>query len=358
MVLKKTIVGLVALACFGFDCSHRIARPPEFNPATVIELNTKDKKSLKCEAAKVTTLGSEFYACNDDVDSGLIEGLEYIAAVKQYEREVLGFKITNNYQVYKNNETEKPRKWTWLYIAPKFEIPVDAEESHFFDEPGEYRIKVDKATVLKSDVDDLEDEQAYYKSLGFDTFLFSSTHFVIVGKSSGPNVTPQFLERKPAPLAKTVIHEDLHVHIDLEHIIEESIATILGRGGTIDFTARHFGMSSDDYKAAKKQLKKWLDYSHFINKYHTKLNELYAKDIPDKEKLEEKKRIIKQANKENAAYVVNNAVLWQKWTYTKHFPLVHRLYEKINDMGTLAKILLKTPAEEKKAVKYLESFLK
>jgi hypothetical protein len=354
---KKLLIGLAALTCLSGSCCSRHFTKQDakmYETSTVIDLDVgKGDTDLKCEQVdKISTQGFSFYACHEDIDFKLIDNIEYIAAVKKYGREVLGFKDTHNYQVYKNNVTEKPKEYHRLYVTDKFKIPqkLDAYKKHI-GKDGKHREKIKEPTCFSSHKDKLIDEEEHYNSLGYDTVRSTSINFT--SSSIGADISISFLKDPKVEQADTILHEDLHRHLDLESVIEESIATIIGGAGAIDFAARYFGKGSKEHKEAIKELEDWLKYARKVTDCNNKLLKLYArKDLTDEEKLEEKEDII-----DESGYLFNNARIWRQVPYTKNFLLVHKIYESYPDIRVLIKILMDTPKEEDKAIEYLKGFL-
>ena len=359
-MIKKLIVGLTDLAGFSGSCCSTpfIKHEPlvnQLDAPTYIDIGVDKAKTgigLKCEQVdRITTQGYSFYTCHDDIDFDLVKRMELVAAVKQFTRDNLGFKDTDNYKVYKNNKDEKATTYYRLYVTGKFNIP-ETWDGHrvWIEVDSQHYVDIGEGKLFSSAVDKLIDEKKNYISKGYDTYWRSFSSF-----EGGCNLSPEFFEDSIADQISTIIHEDFHCQTDKQSEIEESMATIVGMTGAVEFTKEYFGEGSKEHKLAQEWLQSWLTYSRFVGKYYYELEGLYAKEMPLEEKMREKRVIQEQAEEERSW--LNNASIWDKIPYTKNFPLAYQIYLKHPDMGELVKILLASPKDEKGAVKYLENLL-
>lgn len=350
MNLGKLLLGLAIAGICSTGCHHRAPRPTIVATVRHNVDKAKEKLSHKCaDVDEIKLHNFSFYTCKADINKDLIEKMELVAAVKKYAQEQLGFKQTDNYREYKNNKDEKPVTHYRLYVTPRWDIPNEWGSSyHYILDNGRHEIRIRKPTILKSTVDDLLDEKAYYEARGHDVYWRSYTSF-----GGGCNLAPEFFEQEILQQIEDVFHEDFHVIIDekkLNNKIEESMATVFGKVATIEFAKKHLG--EDEYDRAKERLEWRVEYTKEMLGCMNKLRELYKKGLSLDEMLEEKKEII-----EAAKYKINNASLWDEMPYVTHFLLAYKVYEKHPDLKELVKIFMNAPQKEEEAVEYLKSFL-
>lgn len=304
--------------------------------------------------------GTKFYACKEDISEELIDNMELIADVKKYARDKFGFLPSLNYLVY---QEKNPKVSYSLTITPKTKLS-DKYKYVSIKKKEEHRKKYNKTTKLGSQIDDLLDEKEYYKSKGYDIYYKATSNF---NDKSGCNLSLDWFKRSLIKKISVIFHEDWHYYVDIKkpkldnnNSLEESAAVLIGRAGAVDFVREKYGESSKEYIEAEKNLKYWYDYSLFINKYYTQLDNLYYSNISKKKKLDKKDKILKNAGNEGFGKL-NNSTIVGKRPYTKHFPLMYEVYRDNNSsMEKIIMVLKGMPdtADEDKVTNYLKKFLK
>lgn len=354
--IMKSKAGMAAFAaCLGLymapACIHNVQpmRPP---PVISIEHRIdkeKEKVALKCDAARIETRGYNFYACEEDLAQELLMQMEYIANVKAFGEDVLNFKPTKNYLIYKNRKTEMPKTRYRLYVTGETELPRKHDKYYVYvAERSMVYQRLAQPTIFISTKDNLEDEERFYKRKGYDT-----NRRVITSFGGDCDLDPEFLSQPLASQTGVVIHEDFHGTAANETEIEESLAVMMEMAGATEFTEKQFGPESSEHEKAKANLRHWLDYSLEISRLNKELTSIYAKGITLEEKLKEKEKILSSSE-----YGWNNAKLWAGIPYTINFPLAYEVYTKHKDTKELAKIFLECPKNEEEAIEYLKRFSK
>ncbi|MBU2638762.1 MAG: hypothetical protein KJ955_07350 [Nanoarchaeota archaeon] len=341
--------------------------------------------TLTCEDVfTISAHGTDFYACHEDVfpspaDSyhtrRFYETIDLISRVKLYGRKELGFQETANYREYRpgaaDELAENDSVSYMLYIIPKFQITIEPERSRYIALPIEYRNDVTETTILYSRRDNFEDEEAYYRAEGFDVFRRVVVNFSSTSSSRpGCSITDEFMKDPIARQIMTPIHEDWHFnrmqvwgHIYIPRI-EESLASLVGFAGTVDFSEIEFGTNSKPYEQTVEVLNKWKWRADFTVGYYEELSALYAMDIPEEEMEERKREFMIRATREWNAMAdadrkiksISNATLMRDLPYTWFFERAYSVYEAHPDMRELVRILKDTPDDEEQAIEYLERF--
>ena len=313
----------------------------------------KDEADLKCnDIAKIHLSDFIFYSCKEDLDFSLVSKIEYIDAVKKYAKEKLGMKQTSNYKIYKNHKTDFSKTEYRLYVTPEFIIPQRLENWEYIEKRGNYEIDIDSHTIFYSGNEEFISDETSYKSRGYDTVRQILTDF-----SGGCDLNPNFFSKNLDKQADLVLHEDWHEtikHLNLNRMLDESIATLIGKVGAINFTSWYFGEDSNEHKKAINNLMLWVDFSEKIVKYNFELQELYGNNIPRDQKLMMKKEMLSKSRDVE----MNNSYIWAYLPYTKNFLLVYEIYKGDQNIDKLLEIIYNIPKNEKDGIKYLEDILK
>ena len=352
----KRAAGVVFLTTSFFiqPCTLNRNLDDKIQKTTFMEYNIDEEEAnLKCSnAAKIHASDFFFYACESDITPSLISNLEYIAAVKKYAKERFEMEQTSNYVIYKNRSTDFPKTEYRLYMAPEFAIPQKFENFMYIPQRGNYTIDIGSHAIFYSLDEQFINDEVYYKSKGYDTLRMVITNF-----NDGCNLDPVFFSKDPISQANLVLHEDWHEttrSTGRDSMLDESISTLIGNIGAIDFTREYFGENSREHNEAIKKLAFWVDFSEKVVEYNSRLQDLYKKDIPRGQKLIMKSRILS----EFGDHEMNNSYIWAYLPYTKNFLLLYEVYKKNPDIDKLLEILSSIPRSEDKGVKYLEDILK
>jgi predicted aminopeptidase len=145
-------------------------------------------------------------------------------------------------------------------------------------------------------------------------------------------------------LAEVVFHELFHntLYVKGAGAFNESAANFVGGRAAINFFRDRFGAESPEHKRAIRAWEEELEFSEFIAKLVTSLDELYAKDISEEDKLRLRQGVFARAKEEWSEWItehpmhrfryfaqqpLNNAVIIQYMLYLKNLQLFEALYE-------------------------------
>lgn len=330
--------------------------------------------SLECENVEtIESHGTLFYACEEDLTPRVEETIQLLGRVKEYEQDVLGMHATGNYRQYasQSHEASAPAISYRLYVAPKFKLGL-APEFIAIPERREYRALVEKPVMLYSNpgplVDDLADEELFFRENGYDTYRRVMTDFSSPGETiQGANITPGFVGSSPEWQIITEIHEGYHYndrlfwgHGDRFEGLKESIVTMEGYAGAIDFIKLEYGEGSETYAKTLKKLADWSEFAYLMNKSYAILSNLYVQDITSGEMESRKQEILAGLNAQASALdyrpeaPLNNAVIEGYIPYTRLFPIVYRVYQSHPDIREFAEIMRAVPDAEQEGIDYLE----
>ena len=67
--------------------------------------------------------------------------------------------------------------------------------------------------------------------------------------------------------------------------MEESLATVIGFAGAVEFTKGQFGEESPEYKEAVANLESWLSFAQEVNRLNSNLLEIYSSGLTLEETL-------------------------------------------------------------------------
>ncbi|HXV80765.1 MAG TPA: aminopeptidase, partial [Candidatus Binatia bacterium] len=122
----------------------------------------------------------------------------------------------------------------------------------------------------------------------------------------------------------------------------ESAANFVGGRSAIDFFRDRFGAASPEHERAVRAWEQELEFSGFIEKLAASLDELYAREIPDEEKLRLRQGVFARAKEEWSQLIaqhqnhrfrnfakrpLNNAVIIHYMLYLKNLKLFEALYD-------------------------------
>lgn len=312
--------------------------------------------SLDCvDLIETERHGTVFYSCRQDTTDAVLDAFELIGRVKQYGGQTFDFEETVNYRQYVNTGRQRASTSYRLYIAPGDIIGLEPEERIFIRAPQEYREEADEPIMLWSRLDSLLDEEAYYIANGYDTYRRELTDF-----SPGATITPEFIATALVRKIEVVLHEDWHYNMklvwgnDLDTDLEESVATVMGLAGAVNFTRHDYGIDSRAYSGALEKRGRWALFADTINMAYNRLEALYAQGMPRDEMQPIKDEILSVFEQRDFSET-NNARIIGTLPYTRLFPLVYRVYQTHPDLSELGKILRETPDDEEDGIEYLQN---
>lgn len=167
---------------------------------------------------------------------------------------------------------------------------------------------------------DADGEAADLEEEGYDTYVRQSAAFSTLGWFDDP-VLSTWLEGKPVPIVRLVIHELLHrtTYLSGETTFNESFATFVGNAGAIAFFEARDGPDAETTREAREAWSKTIDRSERWDAAMRELRALYREgeqgERTQEEMLEERREIF---TKFGAKKDINNAVILASHAYLAH----------------------------------------
>ncbi|HOA72736.1 MAG TPA: aminopeptidase [Phycisphaerae bacterium] len=211
--------------------------------------------------------------------------LEFVIRVRDYAESVIGLNVGDSFRQFVNLRGER---LAWNLSASR----KDALEPYLWNVPvaGEmpYLGFFKEAEALA--------ERDRLVAAGYDTFLYELDAFSTLGVMPDP-VASTLLERPLPSLADTVVHELLHNTIwKTGHaVFNESLATFVGRTGSMEFLAFEFGQDSDLLAEAQQLHENSDRIDAFLKQLAAEVEALYAQDIPSEDKIAQREAIFEAA---------------------------------------------------------------
>jgi predicted aminopeptidase len=145
-------------------------------------------------------------------------------------------------------------------------------------------------------------------------------------------------------LAETIFHELFHntLYVGSAGDFNESLANFVGHRAAILFFRERYGEKSAEHLRAIEGWNEALEFSGYISGVGVSLREVYAKDLPEEEKLRLREKIFSDGQKYWAQRIagrsrhryrsftqdkMNNAVLANYLLYLKDLDLFESVYE-------------------------------
>lgn len=264
--------------------------------------------------------------------------LELISEARRFAEEELGMNVGGAYGsvaevppgallwVVSASDRLRLRSYTWW-----FPIVGDVAYKGFFH---------------KSDA---EDEAADLEADGFDTYVRQSAAFSTLGWFDDP-ILSTWLEGRPVPIVRLVIHELLHrtTYLSGQTTFNESFATFIGNVGAVSFFEARDGPDAETTREARNAWRKTIDRSERWSSAMERLRRLYEEgrsgDRSEEEVLEARTAIFAEFG---TTKEINNAVILASYAYLAHlerFQCV--LVEEQGDVrASLDRIRTKSEAE-------------
>src|SRR4029434_3781623 len=258
--------------------------------------------------------------------------LRLVLAVREYARDVLKLNVGGSYSSY--SYVDRPDLTYILTAAPRTEL---RPYTWWFLIIGRvpykgYFSKEDAAAAAK----ELEVD-------GYDTNIRTSAAFSTLGWFDDPLLS-HLLRYDKVTLAEVVFHELFHntLYVKRDGACNESVANFVGGRAAIDFFRDRFGVGSAEHERAIRAWEEELEFSTFIEKLAAALDELYARKIPEEEKLLLRQQVFTRGKEEWSEWVtqhpthrfrnfskqpLNNAVIIHYMLYLKNLKLFEALYE-------------------------------
>lgn len=252
---------------------------------------------------------------------------DVIVSLKEYQR-ALGLSETGNFR--KRSETRQA--YYRCYYTGKLELP------------GSY----DQLRLAEGDASGCAVNEEEY-----DVFFYP---IEAVADGAAP-VTASLERASKERQAVVVAHEDFHERLHrLPVNLAEAAATLAGFVTAAQFARDTTGPDSELARALSAEAELFLRKSEVINRFHAQLRELYARaragELTRRQALAAKAETFLQLQREclsiepkpatfnRCPAALNNAGLAFDYTYTKHYPLLHRLFEVLGgDLRSFLKTL-------------------
>jgi predicted aminopeptidase len=267
-----------------------------------------------------------------DLGPDVQDKLKLVLAVREYARDVLRLNVGGSYATY--SYVDRPDLTYILTAAPRTEL---RPYTWWFLIVGRvpykgYFSKEEASAAAKA----LEED-------GYDTNIRASAAFSTLGWFDDPLLS-HLLRYDKVTLAEVVFHELFHntVYVKGAGAFNESAANFVGGRSAIDFFRDRFGAESPEHKRAIRAWEEELEFAEFIEKVAASLDELYAREIPDEDKLRLRQGVFARAKEEWSEWIakhptqrfrsfaqqpLNNAVIIHYMLYLKNLKLFEALYE-------------------------------
>jgi predicted aminopeptidase len=272
------------------------------------------------------------YLENPDLGPEVQDKLKLVLDVREYARDVLKLNVGGSYSSY--SYVDRPDLTYILTAAPRTEL---RPYTWWFLIVGRvpykgYFSKEDAGAAAK----ELEAE-------GYDTNIRTSAAFSTLGWFDDPLLS-HLLRYDKVTLADVVFHELFHntLYVKGAGHFNESVANFVGGRAAIDFFRDRFGAGSAEHERAIRAWEEELEFSEFIEKFAAALDELYARKIPEEDKLLLRQQAFTRAKEEWSEWTtkhpthrfrnfskqpLNNAVIIHYMLYLKNLKLFEALYQ-------------------------------
>lgn len=240
---------------------------------------------------------------------------ETIRAVKDFQ-ETLGLGRTRNFELPSVNDVAAAR----CYYAPKLELPFSCDELRW--------------------------ENAGGGGCRIDESLYDVFYYPMEAVASGSSPVTSSLAASPLERMLVVVtHEDFHQHHDdskLPAVAAEAASTLAGFLTAAEFARRRYGDGAELTRRLSAEADLFLVKSLIVNAHRERVQRLYesvaAGTVPRQPAPALKRRIFEELGRECLAVdgtpssfnkcpgALNHAGLAFDYTYTRNYPLVHRLY--------------------------------
>ncbi len=267
-----------------------------------------------------------------DLDPKTRDQFKLVLAVREYARDHLKFNVRGSYSSYsfvdRQNlsyvlmaapKTElKPHMWWFLVIG-------DVPYKGYFSQ------------------DDALAEAKKFEKNGYDTYIRTSPAFSTLGWFDDP-LLAHLLRYDKVTLADIIFHELFHntLYVGSAGEFNESLANFVGAQAAIQFFRDRWGEGSPEHLRAIEEWEEQIEFSRYLGDVAASVEELYAKNIPDAEKLRLREQVFARAQKNWVEQIadrpnhhyrsfakvqLNNAVLMHYMLYFKDLDLFETVYQ-------------------------------
>lgn len=228
--------------------------------------------------------------------------------VRAYQRRI-GFRDTANFRVTREQLSE----YTICGYAPRLQLPYS------YQDPA---IRWSNATA----------EQACHADARAEDVYFARTEAV---GEIGTAMTPRMLQGKLDRFLYLVIHEDCHDQFDFPYGFEEALCNLLGYQGMAAFARDKYGASAREHRAVRAYAQTQVQLTHAVVGYYRQVEQLYARHA--RGEMAAAAALIARVYLFGGAErtlgwrrrTMNNVGLANEMTYSRHYPLVERVYETL-----------------------------
>lgn len=269
---------------------------------------------------------------NPDLDAVTKEKLRLVLTVRDYARDTVKLNVGGSYASH--SYVDRSVLSYILMAAPKTELSPYTWW-YLFVGRVPYKGFFSKETV--------EAEAARFQADGFDTYIRTTAAFSTLGWFDDP-LLAHLLKYDAVTLAELIFHELLHntLYVKGAGDFNESFANFVGNRAAIDFFRERSGEASVEHRRAVQSWQDELEFSEFIEGVGGSLRELYARDIPEAEKLRLREEIFARSREDwrqrtasrpghrfrgFAEQRLNNAVMIHYLVYLRELRLFESLYQ-------------------------------
>ncbi len=231
-----------------------------------------------------------------------------LSEVRAFERRI-GFRETVNFK----EVFEEKGEYSICGYAPRFHLPYS------YEDPG---IRWGNALNEKDCRDGANGDDAYF------------TKVEAVGEI-GTAVTSTMLEGKLDRFLYLVIHEDCHDQFDLPYGVEEALCNLIGYKGMAVFADEKYGAKAREDRAIRRYADAQSKLTRVTVSYYQQVEQLYARharnEMPMAALLRERARLFSGAERALTWQrgAMSNVGLASDMTYSRHYPLLEKVYEAL-----------------------------
>ena len=267
-----------------------------------------------------------------DLDAKTRDQFQLVLAVREYARDQLKFNVKGSYSSY--SFVDRQNLSYILMAAPKTEL-----------KPHMWWFLVIGNVPYKgyfSQEEALAEAKKFEKN-GYDTYIRTSPAFSTLGWFDDP-LLAHLLRYDKVTLADIIFHELFHntLYVGGAGAFNESLANFVGAQAAIQFFRERWGEGSPEHLRAIEEWEEQIEFSRYLGYVAASVTELYAKDIPDAEKLRLREEVFSRAQKNWVEQIadrpnhryrsfakaqLNNAVLGHYMLYFKDLDLFETVYQ-------------------------------
>ena len=266
------------------------------------------------------------------IDDKTRRKLTFIDSIRTFAQDNLGLEVDSNYTCFFDTEGQ-PISWN-----------VSACPPHHFT-PYKWTFPIVGSLPYKGyfDKSKAQDERDSLRARGYDTIMRPVSAYSTLGFLSDPVLSPM-LQYSEERLVDLMLHELTHATIYIANHADfnESLATFIGKEGTLAFIALRYGADAPIIAHIKQERQDIARFRTFLISVTASLDSLYKQDLPKNEILERREHVFREAQDRykflrsqftatNFDYFlewkINNAQLMSYRRYNRDLELFSRVYE-------------------------------